>query len=74
MSNKDFIAEALGLDKQQLLTGTTATLTMCMLKGARVLRVHDVRTTVEAARMVGAVLGWHPPVEVRHNTEDHVPS
>ncbi|HET8614150.1 MAG TPA: dihydropteroate synthase, partial [Actinomycetales bacterium] len=30
VSNKDFIAEALGLDKQQLLAGTTATLTVCM--------------------------------------------
>ncbi|HET8614230.1 MAG TPA: dihydropteroate synthase, partial [Actinomycetales bacterium] len=69
VSNKDFIAESLGLDKQQLLAGTTATVTMCVLKGARVLRVHDVRTTVEAARMVGAVLGWHPPVLQRHNTE-----
>lgn len=74
VSNKDFIAEALGLDKQQLLAGTTATVTMCLLKGARVLRVHDVRTTVETARMVGAVLGWHPPAEVRHNTEAHAPA
>jgi dihydropteroate synthase len=70
VSNKDFIAETLGRDKQQLTAGTTATVTMCVLKGARVLRVHDVRSTVEAARMVGAVLGWHPPVEVRHNTEE----
>jgi dihydropteroate synthase len=70
VSNKDFIAEALGLDKQELLAGTTATVTMCLLAGARVLRVHDVRSTVEAVRMVGAVLGWHPPVQLQHNTED----
>jgi dihydropteroate synthase len=70
VSNKDFIAETLGLDKQQLAVGTTATVTVCLLKGARVLRVHDVRSTVEAVRMVGAVLGWHPPVEQRHNLEE----
>jgi dihydropteroate synthase len=70
VSNKDFIAETLGLDKQELLAGTTATVTMCLLAGARVLRVHDVRSTVEAARMVGAVLGWHPPVQLQHNTEE----
>jgi dihydropteroate synthase len=74
VSNKDFIAEALGLDKQQLRAGTTATVTMCIMAGARVLRVHDVRSTVEAARMVGAVLGWHPPVLVEHNTEEHAPA
>jgi dihydropteroate synthase len=70
VSNKDFIAETLGLDKQELLAGTTATLTVCLLKGARVLRVHDVRTTVETARMVGAVLGWHPPLLQQHNMEE----
>jgi len=73
VSNKDFIAETLGLDKQELRTGTIATVTMCILSGARVLRVHDVRSTMEAARMVGAVLGWHPPVLVEHNTEEHAP-
>jgi hypothetical protein len=26
---------------------------------------------VETVRMVGAVLGWHPPVLVEHNTEAH---
>jgi dihydropteroate synthase len=71
VSNKDFIAETLGLDKQELRAGTIATITMCILSGARVLRVHDVRSTVDAARMVGAVLGWHPPVLVEHNTEAH---
>ena len=71
VSNKDFIAETLGLDKQELRTGTVATVTMCIVAGARVLRVHDVRSTVETARMVGAVLGWHPPVLVEHNTEEH---
>jgi dihydropteroate synthase len=71
VSNKDFIAETLGLDKQELRAGTTATVTMCILSGARVIRVHDVRSTVDAARMVGAVLGWHPPVLVQHNTEEH---
>lgn len=74
VSNKDFIAETLGLDKQELRTGTIATVTMCILSGARILRVHDVRSTVETARMVGAVLGWHPPVLVEHNTEEHAPA
>jgi dihydropteroate synthase len=70
VSNKDFIAEALGLGKQELSAGTIATVTVCLLKGARVLRVHDVRSTVEATRMIGAVLGWQPPVLLEHNTEE----
>lgn len=67
VSNKDFIAETVGLTKGELLAATTATHTLCILQGARILRVHDVAAAVSAVRMVEAVLGWRPPVELRHN-------
>ncbi len=68
VSNKDFIAEALGLDKQELTAGTTATHVFCVLQGARILRVHDVAAAVSAVRMTEAILGWRPPVRLQHNT------
>jgi dihydropteroate synthase len=39
----------------------------CVLRGARIVRVHDVRPTVEAVRMTEAMLGWRPPLTARHN-------
>jgi dihydropteroate synthase len=67
VSNKDFIQESLGLATDQVLAGTTAAHVICVLQGARVLRVHDVPAAVSAARLTGAVLGWHPPAHLRHN-------
>jgi dihydropteroate synthase len=69
VSNKDFIAETLGLPKAELREGTLATLVMCVLRGARIVRVHDVGSAVRALRMVEATLGWRPPHGARHNLE-----
>jgi dihydropteroate synthase len=41
VSNKDFIAETLDLPSDQLGAGTVAALVICVLQGARILRVHD---------------------------------
>jgi dihydropteroate synthase len=67
VSNKDFIQETLGLDKHEVLAGTTATHVLCVLAGARILRVHDVPAAVSAVRMTEAVLGWREPARVVHN-------
>jgi dihydropteroate synthase len=67
VSNKDFIGETLGLPNTELRDGTTAALVICMLAGARIVRVHDVRAAVRAVRLTEAVLGWREPVEARHN-------
>jgi dihydropteroate synthase len=67
VSNKDFIGETLNRPQHERLEGTLATISMCIMQGARIVRVHDVRAAVAATRMVEAVMGFRPPMIVRHN-------
>jgi dihydropteroate synthase len=69
VSNKDFIQETLGLPRGELAQGNVATLSACILGGARIVRVHDVQSTVRAVRMLEAILGFRAPVMLRHNVE-----
>ncbi|HEX4442622.1 MAG TPA: dihydropteroate synthase [Galbitalea sp.] len=67
VSNKDFIGETLDREKQDRLEGTIATAVFCILKGARIVRMHDVRASVAAIRMTEALLGFREPAYARHN-------
>jgi dihydropteroate synthase len=67
VSNKDFIGETLDVPHSDRLAGTIAALVACVLNGARVVRVHDVRAAVSAVRMTEAILGRRPPALARHN-------
>ncbi len=67
VSNKDFIQETLDLPKDGVGHGTTAAHVLCVLQGARVLRVHDVAAAVQAVRLTEAVLGWRAPLRESHN-------
>lgn len=67
VSNKDFIGETLDRSQSERIEGTIATLVVCILQGARIVRVHDVREAVTAVRMVEGILGWRPPAVTRHN-------
>jgi dihydropteroate synthase len=67
VSNKDFIGESLDLPKEELLEGTIATIVMTILGGARIIRVHDVRATVRAVKMVRSIMGWRTPANAIHN-------
>jgi dihydropteroate synthase len=67
VSNKDFIGETLDVTRQDRLAGTVAAVVFCILRGARIVRVHDVRAAVQAVRMTEAMLGWRPPATARHN-------
>ncbi|MGX6601438.1 dihydropteroate synthase [Micromonosporaceae bacterium Da 78-11] len=67
VSNKDFIGETLDAAQQDRLAGTIAALVFCVLRGARIVRVHDVPAAVDAVRMTEAMLGWREPVFTRHN-------
>jgi dihydropteroate synthase len=69
VSNKDFIGETLDIDRQDRLAGTIAAVVFCIVRGARIVRVHDVRAAVHAARMTEAMLGLRPPATARHNME-----
>jgi dihydropteroate synthase len=67
VSNKDFIGETLDVPLEDRLPGTLATAALSIAFGARILRVHDVRSVVSAARMTEAILGFRPPATARHN-------
>jgi dihydropteroate synthase len=67
VSNKDFLGEILDVPQGQRLEGTIAALVVCILQGARIVRVHDVRAAVAATRTTEAILGWRPPTVARHN-------
>ncbi|MEV6349479.1 dihydropteroate synthase [Actinoplanes sp. NPDC051851] len=67
LSNKDFIGETLDRPQHERLPGTLAAVVFCILRGARIMRVHDVRAAVDAIRMTEAMLGWRDPVRLRHN-------
>jgi len=69
VSNKDFIGETLDRPSPQRLEGTLAALTICVMLGARIVRVHDVAAAVAATRLTEAVLGMRAPATARHNLE-----
>lgn len=67
VSNKDFIAETLDLPVGKLTEGTLAAIVVCILQGARIVRVHDVTSMRAGITVVEAMLGWRPPAVARHN-------
>ncbi|NQX27498.1 dihydropteroate synthase [Microbacteriaceae bacterium VKM Ac-2854] len=69
VSNKDFIGESLDRPQGQRLSGTLAAAVICIMKGARIVRMHDVPAAVDAVRLTEAVLGFRAPVYLRHNVE-----
>lgn len=70
VSNKDFVGESTGLPKSARLVPSVAAAAVCVLGGARVLRMHDVAASVASARMLEAVLGLREPTGLRHNVGD----
>ncbi|HET6301006.1 dihydropteroate synthase [Microbacterium sp.] len=67
LSNKDFVGEALGSDRGDRLAGSLAAAVYGVLQGARIVRAHNVRETLDAVRMVEAIAGWREPAFLRHN-------
>ena len=70
VSNKDFVGEALDRPRGERVAGSLAAAVFCATQGARVLRMHNVPESVDAARMVEAIMGWHEPAHLRHNMVD----
>ena len=52
ISRKSMIYRLLGTTPQQALNGTTVLNTIALMKGASILRVHDVREAVECVKIV----------------------
>jgi dihydropteroate synthase len=69
VSNKDFVSETLGRPVNDVREGTLATIVYCVLQGARILRVHDARSTATAVHMLSGILGWSQPTGTRHNMD-----
>jgi len=57
MSRKSMIGHVLGLPVEQRLHGSLAVASLAAWMGASIIRVHDVRASVEAISMVRAVAG-----------------
>jgi dihydropteroate synthase len=52
LSRKSMIYKTLGTSAEEALNGTTALHSIALMKGASVLRVHDVREAVECIRLI----------------------
>jgi dihydropteroate synthase len=57
LSRKSMIYRLLGTSQEEALTGTIALNTIALIKGADILRVHDVREAVECVKIVAALGG-----------------
>lgn len=58
ISRKSMIHKLLGGTPQTSLNGTTVLNTIALMKGAHILRVHDVKEAVEAKRIVMKMKEW----------------
>ena len=52
VSRKSMIHRLLGITPDEALNGTSIIHTLALMKGAHILRVHDVQPAVEAVRIV----------------------
>jgi dihydropteroate synthase len=60
-SRKSFIGKILDLPTEDRAYGTAATVTMSIVRGAHVVRVHDVPEMVQVARMTDAFMNESTP-------------
>lgn len=70
VSNKDFIGETLDRERPDRVDGSLAAAVVCIMQGARIVRMHNVRAAVGAVRMTEAMLGFRQPAYLRHNMSD----
>jgi dihydropteroate synthase len=63
-SRKSFVARAMGSEAlpSQRLSGSLAAMVISILKGAHIVRVHDVKESVEAARVADAIMNANNPI------------
>ena len=75
VSRKSMIFKLIGGDSMTALNGTTVLHTAALLKGAGILRVHDVRKAVEAVQIVSAIQSASPfekPEAAVQNASFHI--
>jgi dihydropteroate synthase len=57
ISRKSMIYQVLGNDPSEALNGSTVLHTIALMKGANILRVHDVKEALETIKLVGKTIG-----------------
>lgn len=67
VSNKDFVGESIDREQGARLSGTLAAAVVCIMKGARIVRMHDLPESVDAVRMTEVILGMREPARLEHN-------
>ena len=55
LSRKSTIWKTLSLSPEEALNGTTVLNTVALLKGASILRVHDVKEAMEVVKLIKAL-------------------
>lgn len=70
VSNKDFIGETLNLPKSERMVGSMVSATMCIMGGARIIRMHNVPEAVQTVHLIEAAAGWRAPAYQVHNMSD----
>lgn len=61
LSNKDFVGETLDRGLAARVDGSLAAAVFSVLRGANIVRVHEVDRTRDVIQMTEALLGWRPP-------------
>lgn len=69
VSRKSFLGKILNLPPEERLEGTIATAILSIIRGAHILRVHDVQSIKRAVRVAETVLGSTPSGTVVEETE-----
>lgn len=67
VSNKDFIGEMLDRPRGERVIGTAVATALCVERGARIVRAHDVGACRDAVAMTRGILGTQQPAYLRHN-------
>jgi dihydropteroate synthase len=60
-SRKSFLGKILGVEAKERLMGTAAAVAACILGGAHIVRIHDVRELMDVVRVSDAVLAAGAP-------------
>ena len=69
ISRKSMIYRLLGSSPEEALNGTTVLNTIALMKGASILRVHDVKQAVECVKVVTATMAQHGKHDNREMVE-----
>jgi dihydropteroate synthase len=52
------------------LEGSLAAAVICIMNGARIVRMHNVAASHSTVRFTESALGWRDPAYLRHNMGD----